>query len=81
MKAFRLWMKFFCVFRCNVSVILLEMDRILRPGGHVYIRDSKNIMGEILDIAQAMGWRTDLRDTSEGPYASRKILRCDKPIS
>ncbi|XP_042389966.1 probable methyltransferase PMT11 [Zingiber officinale] len=67
--------------RCNVSVILLEMDRILRPGGHVYIRDSKYIMGEILDIAQAMGWRTDLRDTAEGPFASRRILRCDKPIS
>ncbi|KAF7147016.1 hypothetical protein RHSIM_Rhsim03G0133700 [Rhododendron simsii] len=26
--------------RCNVSSIMLEMDRILRPSGRVYIRDS-----------------------------------------
>lgn len=57
------------------------MDRMLRPGGHVYIRDSKYIMEEILDITLAMGWRSDLRDTSEGPYASRKLLLCNKPFS
>ncbi|CAL9134909.1 hypothetical protein MUK42_05820 [Musa troglodytarum] len=67
--------------RCNISSILLEMDRMLRPGGHVYIRDSKYIMEEILDITLAMGWRSDLRDTSEGPYASRKLLLCNKPFS
>ncbi|XP_042418584.1 probable methyltransferase PMT11 [Zingiber officinale] len=67
--------------RCNISVILLEMDRILRPGGHVLIRDSKDIIGEISDITQAMNWKTDLRDTPEGPYASRRLLMCDKPFS
>ncbi|CAL9085562.1 unnamed protein product [Musa acuminata var. zebrina] len=67
--------------RCNISSILLEMDRMLRPGGRVYIRDSKYIMEEILDITLAMGWRSDLRDTSEGPYASRKLLLCNKPFS
>ncbi|KAG1371739.1 putative methyltransferase PMT11 [Cocos nucifera] len=66
--------------RCNISSILLEMDRILRPGGHAYIRDSKFIIDEIQEITEAMGWRTSLRDTSEGPYASRKELLCDKPM-
>ncbi|WOL16515.1 putative methyltransferase PMT11 [Canna indica] len=67
--------------RCNISSILLGMDRILRPGGHVYILDSRNVMEDIIDIAHAMGWRTDLRDTADGPYASRKLLLCDKSIS
>jgi len=54
------------------------MDRILRPGGRAYIRDTKFIIDEIREITAAMGWRADLRDTSEGPYASRKILMCQK---
>lgn len=56
------------------------MDRILRPGGRAYIRDSKFIMDEVQEITEAMRWRTSLRDTSEGPYASRKELLCDKPM-
>ncbi|KAH0455094.1 hypothetical protein IEQ34_017018 [Dendrobium chrysotoxum] len=64
--------------RCNITSILLEMDRILRPGGRVYIRDSKYIVDEIQTITVAMGWRSDQHDTSEGPYASRRILICQK---
>lgn len=43
----------FSLIRCNVSSIILEMDWILRPGGHVYIRDSLSIMDELLEIAKA----------------------------
>ncbi|KAI0498369.1 hypothetical protein KFK09_021610 [Dendrobium nobile] len=64
--------------RCNITSILLEMDRILRPGGRAYIRDSKYIVDEIQTITVAMGWRSDQHDTSEGPYASRRILICQK---
>ncbi|KAI8564114.1 hypothetical protein RHMOL_Rhmol03G0157100 [Rhododendron molle] len=64
--------------RCNVSSIMLEMDRILRPGGRVYIRDSVDVMDELQEIGKAMGWHVALRDTSEGPHASYRILTCDK---
>ncbi|KAJ3668936.1 hypothetical protein LUZ60_010886 [Juncus effusus] len=66
--------------RCNITNILLEMDRILRPGGKAYIRDKKSVIYEIKEIVRAMGWKADLRDTSEGPYAMRKVLMCDKPL-
>ncbi|MED6192573.1 hypothetical protein PIB30_011366 [Stylosanthes scabra] len=66
--------------RCNVSSIMLEMDRILRPGGQVYIRDSVTIMDEIQDIAKAMGWQVTLRETAEGPHASYRVLVCDKHL-
>ncbi|XWS74928.1 hypothetical protein CRYUN_Cryun01aG0040500 [Craigia yunnanensis] len=66
--------------RCNISMIMLEMDRILRPGGRVYIRDSLDVMDELQDIAKAMGWHPTLRDTSEGPHASYRILICDKRL-
>ncbi|PIA47544.1 hypothetical protein AQUCO_01400292v1 [Aquilegia coerulea] len=64
--------------RCNVSTIMLEMDRMLRPGGRVYIRDSVTIMDELKEIATAMGWQAGIHDSSEGPHASWKVLMCDK---
>ncbi|XP_020593818.1 probable methyltransferase PMT11 isoform X1 [Phalaenopsis equestris] len=64
--------------RCNITTILLEMDRILRPGGRAYIRDFKYIIDEIQAITLAMGWRANQFDTSEGLYSSRRILICDK---
>ncbi|XP_078179278.1 putative methyltransferase PMT11 [Carex rostrata] len=64
--------------RCNITSILLEMDRILRPGGKAYIRDMKNIIYDIKEVTKAMGWKVDVRDTPEGPYASRRILMCEK---
>ncbi|GLT43820.1 hypothetical protein SLA2020_177500 [Shorea laevis] len=66
--------------RCSMSTIMLEMDRILRPGGHVYIRDSMDVMDELQDIAKAMGWQVVLRDTAEGPHASYRILTCEKHL-
>ncbi|KAL8132848.1 putative methyltransferase PMT10 [Apium graveolens] len=64
--------------RCNISSIMLEVDRILRPGGHVYIRDTVTVMDELQEIANAMGWVTILYDTGEGPHASWKLLNCEK---
>ncbi|KAL6524700.1 hypothetical protein OROHE_015982 [Orobanche hederae] len=66
--------------RCNTSTIMLEMDRILRPGGRVYIRDSLAIMDELQEVGKALGWHVTLRDTSEGPHASYRILTCDKRL-
>ncbi|KAF2291317.1 hypothetical protein GH714_022823 [Hevea brasiliensis] len=64
--------------KCNISTIMLEMDRILRPGGIVYVRDSVSVMDELQEIAKAMGWVPFLRDTGEGEHASWKILICEK---
>ncbi|KAK1415540.1 hypothetical protein QVD17_31323 [Tagetes erecta] len=66
--------------RCNISSIMLEMNRILRPGGRVYIRDSVMVMDELQEIGKAIGWRVTLRDTSEGPHASYRVLICDKRL-
>ncbi|KAH7672792.1 Phosphoethanolamine N-methyltransferase protein [Dioscorea alata] len=66
--------------RCNITMILLEMDRILRPGGRVYIRDTRFIIDEIKTITLAMNWKTEVRDTSEGPFSSRKVLMSEKRL-
>ena len=66
--------------RCNISSIMVEMDRILRPGGRVYIRDSISVMSELEEIGKAIGWRVMVRDTAEGPHASYRVLACDKNL-
>ncbi|XP_047341571.1 probable methyltransferase PMT11 [Impatiens glandulifera] len=66
--------------RCNISNIMLEMDRILRPGGRVYIRDSLAVMDELQHLAKAVGWHVLIRLTSEGPNASYRILIGDKRL-
>ncbi|KAL3523856.1 hypothetical protein ACH5RR_016690 [Cinchona calisaya] len=66
--------------RCNMSSIMLEMDRILRPGGRVYIQDSLAVMNELQAIGKAIGWQVSIRDTSEGPHASYRILIVDKHL-
>lgn len=63
-----------------MSTIMLEMDRILRPSGRAYIRDSLSVMDELQAIANAMGWHVTLRDTAEGPHASYRLLVCDKRL-
>jgi hypothetical protein len=70
----------FSLARCNVSSIMLEMDRILRPGGVVYIHDALSIMDELVMIAKAIGWRAALRETIEGPHTSDRVLVCNKDL-
>ncbi|KAK7385125.1 hypothetical protein VNO78_30836 [Psophocarpus tetragonolobus] len=64
--------------KCNISTIMLEMDRMLRPGGRVYIRDTTLVIFELEEIATALGWSNALNDVGEGPYSSWKILRSEK---
>ncbi|KAK3009038.1 hypothetical protein RJ639_014622 [Escallonia herrerae] len=66
--------------RCNISAIILEMDRILRPGGRVYISDTVPVIEEIQEIAKAIGWVTFKFDSGEGPHASLKLLNCEKRL-
>ncbi|GMN45507.1 hypothetical protein TIFTF001_014706 [Ficus carica] len=49
---------------------MLEIDRMLRPGGRVYIRDSVSVISKLHEIASAIDWVPALHDTGGGPYAS-----------
>ncbi|GKB73015.1 probable methyltransferase PMT10 [Tanacetum coccineum] len=66
--------------RCNISTIMLEMNRILRPNGHVYIRDANSVIYKLEEIAKAMGWITHVFDNGEGPNAGAKLLTCEKRL-
>lgn len=60
--------------RCNISDILLEMDRILRPEGAVLIRDNVNALNKVRKIISGMRWESKLVDHESGPFVEEKIL-------
>ncbi|KAG0578364.1 hypothetical protein M758_4G015400 [Ceratodon purpureus] len=64
--------------RCDITYILLEMDRILRPEGAVLMRDEVDVMNKVMLITQGMRWNCRLADHEDGPFVKEKVLVCVK---
>ncbi|KAK6947462.1 putative S-adenosyl-L-methionine-dependent methyltransferase, partial [Dillenia turbinata] len=60
--------------KCNLEDILLEMDRILRPGGLVILRDEVDVLNKVKKIVGGMRWEAKLMDHEDGPLVPEKIL-------
>jgi len=60
--------------RCDVTLILLEMDRILRPEGTVVFRDTVEMLTKIQSITNGMRWKSRILDHERGPFNPEKIL-------
>ncbi|KAJ4876181.1 putative methyltransferase PMT17 [Raphanus sativus] len=60
--------------KCDLTLILLEMDRILRPEGTVVLRDNVEMLTKVERIAKGMKWNTQIVDHEKGPYNPEKIL-------
>lgn len=58
--------------------ILHEIDRVLRPGGFVLIREQKNVLSKVQQIAIALHWKTSIHSTDSGPMGMDKLLHCEK---
>lgn len=62
-----------------MKLVLLEMDRILRPQGYAMIRESTYFLDEISTIAKGMRWKCDKQNT-EYNDAGEKLLVCQKKL-
>ncbi|XP_077233435.1 putative methyltransferase PMT18 [Tasmannia lanceolata] len=60
--------------RCDITYILLEMDRILRPEGTVIFRDVVEVLVKIKSITDGMRWKSQIMDHEDGPFNPEKIL-------
>ncbi|GAB2273289.1 Probable methyltransferase PMT21 [Dionaea muscipula] len=65
--------------RCEMKYVLLEMDRILRPGGYIIIRESGYFVDAIATVAKAMRWGCHTENT-EYATEKEKILICQKKL-
>ncbi|XP_010542245.1 PREDICTED: probable methyltransferase PMT17 isoform X3 [Tarenaya hassleriana] len=60
--------------RCDITLILLEMDRILRPEGTAVFRDDVETLTKIQSITNGMRWKSRILDHENGPFNPEKIL-------
>ncbi|KAF5184518.1 S-adenosyl-l-methionine-dependent methyltransferases superfamily protein [Thalictrum thalictroides] len=60
--------------RCDITHILLEMDRILRPEGTVVFRDTVEVLVKVQGITERMRWKSQIMDHESGPFNPEKIL-------
>ncbi|XP_068650891.1 probable methyltransferase PMT18 [Aristolochia californica] len=60
--------------RCDITYILLEMDRILRPEGTVIFRDTAEVLFKVQSIISGMKWTSKFEDHEDGPLNAEKIL-------
>ncbi|WJX56188.1 putative methyltransferase PMT21 [Trifolium repens] len=65
--------------RCDMKYVMLEMDRILRPGGHAIIRESSYFADAIVTIAKGMRWICHKENTEYG-VEKEKIVVCQKKL-
>lgn len=65
----------YCMYyRCEMEVILLEIDRILRPQGSVIIRDDVDVLVNVKSIVDELQWESRLVDHEGGPHVREKLL-------
>ncbi|KAK9714049.1 hypothetical protein RND81_06G068000 [Saponaria officinalis] len=60
--------------RCDITYILLEMDRMLRPQGTVIFRDTVEVLVKVQAIVSRMKWKSHITDHETGPFNPEKIL-------
>ncbi|KAF3795376.1 putative methyltransferase [Nymphaea thermarum] len=64
--------------RCEMKLVLLEMDRILRPLGYGVLRDTQFFLEKALKIAEGMRWKCKMHATEKGKASPDRILICQK---
>lgn len=57
-KWIKLTPQMFC--RCNIRVLVAEVDRILRPEGKLIMRDTVETINEVENMLRSMSWEVRL---------------------
>ncbi|XP_052141524.1 probable methyltransferase PMT19 [Oryza glaberrima] len=65
---------------CGIPYIMLEMDRILRPGGAAIIRDVPDVVHKVKDAADRLHWHSEIVDTENGGLDPEKLLIVDNSL-
>lgn len=42
--------------RCNLVPVVTEIDRIVRPGGNLIVRDESSVIGEVEALLKSLHW-------------------------
>lgn len=65
------------IHKCGIIDILVEMDRILRPGGTAIVRDKADVVLKVKKDADRLQWHSRIVDTENGALDPDKLLIVD----
>ncbi|CAI8619045.1 unnamed protein product [Vicia faba] len=65
--------------RCEMKYMMLEMDRILRPGSHVIIREASYFADAVATLAKGMRWICH-KENTEYDVEKEKLVICQKKL-
>lgn len=68
-------------FRCNIVPLIAEVDRIVRPGGKIIVRDDSATATEVESLLKSLHWnvRLTFSEKQEGMvFAEKSDWRPDK---
>ena len=57
-----------------MSDILIEMNRILRPGGSIIFRDDVDVLVKIKKMTDGLNWDSQIVDHEDGRLKREKLL-------
>ncbi|XWS29243.1 hypothetical protein CRYUN_Cryun24cG0011600 [Craigia yunnanensis] len=60
--------------RCKLEPVMAEVDRIVRPGGKLIVRDESNAIGEVENLLKSLHWEVHLTfsKNQEGILSAQK---------
>ncbi|MCO5586645.1 hypothetical protein L7F22_040586 [Adiantum nelumboides] len=64
--------------RCEMKVVLLEMDRILRPEGYVILRDAANFVDNAQALGEAVQWKCQKHEVEKSLTDTEQMMICQK---
>lgn len=64
--------------RCNLVDLMVEIDRILRPGGMFILRDSPEVIKRVGRIGHAVRWSVVVHDKEPETHGRERILVATK---
>ncbi|KAK2355641.1 putative methyltransferase PMT26 [Trifolium repens] len=60
--------------RCKLVPVIAEVDRILRPGGHLVVRDELSVIDEVESLLKSLNWEVTSKTSKnkEGVLCAKK---------
>ncbi|MED6148647.1 hypothetical protein PIB30_054969 [Stylosanthes scabra] len=58
--------------RCKLDPVIVEIDRIVRPGGYLVVRDDSNVISEVEILLKSLHWEVTISKDNHGVIFARK---------
>lgn len=62
----------FWLLRCKLVAVMAEVDRIIRPGGKLVVRDESTTLGEVETLLKSLHWDIIYSKIQEGMLCAKR---------